>query len=284
MNIAIIGVGLIGGSIGLAIKNVCKNITVTGIGRNINRLRIAKKLGAVDNITTDFKKGLKDADIIFVCIPVGLIVDTVKNLFPYCKNDAIVTDVGSAKEVIVTEIEKYFSDQERAGQTLKCNFVGGHPIAGSEKTSVKYASKDLYKNSVVVLTPTARTNRKSLNAVKALWQKLGAKVEIMTAGRHDRVVSYTSHLPHVVSFALVNAINHLRFAGSSFKDTTRIVSSDPEMWADIFCENRQNVLAAVTEFKSELNKIEKASSSRAALVKIFQKAKHKRERYVNNKG
>jgi len=291
MNIAIIGVGLIGGSIGMAIKSKAESykskVKIIAIGRNIKHLKLAKKLGAVDEITTDIKKGVKNADIIFICIPVGLIADTVKNILPYCKRGVIITDVGSVKEEIVNEVEKFLSTpySVRAIHELPllptpCFFVGGHPIAGSEKISVKHASQDLYKDAIVILTPTRKTDKKALKTVKHLWHIMGAKVEIMSAKKHDQVVSYTSHLPHIVAFALVKIINHLKFAGNSFQDMTRIVSSNPAMWSDIFFENRKNILKAVKEFCKELSKIEK-TNSKEKLSKIFEEAKIKRDKLCN---
>ncbi|MDO8734003.1 MAG: prephenate dehydrogenase [Elusimicrobiota bacterium] len=281
MIVSIIGVGLIGGSIGLALKkSELKIKKVIGIGRNLKRLKLAKKIGAVDEITIDIKEGVKDADIVFVCLPVGLIAETVKNVLPICKKGAIITDVGSVKAPIIKEVEKFLSTPYSLLAT-PC-FIGGHPIAGSEKTSVKYASKDLFKNAVVVLTPTKKTDKKSLDIVKKLWEKMKAKVKIMSPIRHDKILSMTSHLPHAVAFALVNSADNFEFAGNGFKDTTRIASSDPEMWADIIFNNRTNVRQAIKRIKFELEKIEKAKT-KEELAKILRKAKEKRDYYVNKR-
>lgn len=275
MKVAIIGVGLIGGSIGLALKNSkLKDIRIIGIGRNPERLKLALDLNAIDEMTTDSRSGVKDADIVFICLPVGLIAKTAEDIMHYCKKTAIITDVGSVKEVIVNEIEKHTS--HRKSKKLP-EFLGGHPIAGSEKTSVKYASPDLFKNAVVVLTPTSKNTAAALKKIKELWRCMNAKVKIMSAKKHDRVIAYTSHLPHMIAFALVKAVNHLEFAGSSFRDTTRIVSSDPSMWADIVSENRENIMKAIDEFKKELLNIEEASS-REKIFKIFRESKSKRDK------
>ncbi|MFA5779313.1 MAG: prephenate dehydrogenase [Elusimicrobiota bacterium] len=280
MIVSIIGVGLIGGSIGLALKNSKLKVKkVIGIGRNLKRLKLAKKIGAVDEVTIDIKEGVKNADIVFVCLPVGLIAQTIKNIFPYCKKGAIITDVGSVKRPIVNGIEKFLNT---CHLQLNINFIGGHPIAGSEKTSVKYASKDLFKNAVVVLTPTNKTDKKSLDIVKKLWEKMKAKVKIMPPASHDKILSMTSHLSHAVAFALVNSADNFEFAGNGFKDTTRIASSDPEMWADIIFNNRTNVRTAIRKFKKELSKIENAKT-KEELAKIFRKAKEKRDYYVHKR-
>ncbi len=143
---------------------------------------------------------------------------------------------------------------------------------------MKYASKYLFKNAVVVLTPTKKTDKKSLDIVKKLWEKMKAKVKIMPPARHDKILAMTSHLPHAVAFALVNSADNFEFAGNGFKDTTRIASSDPEMWADIIFNNRTNVRAAIRKFKKELSKIENAKSKKE-LSNIFEKAKIKRDRF-----
>lgn len=282
MVIAIIGVGLIGGSIGFALKSKTR---IIGIGRNIGRLKIAKKLGAVDEITTDIKKGVRDADVIFVCLPVGLIAKTVKKILPFCKRNAIITDVGSVKFPIVKEVERFLSTSHffAPGEPTRplpasCRFVGGHPIAGSEKTSVKHASKDLFKNAPVILTPTNKTDKKSLDIVKKLWEKMKAKIKIMSPVRHDKILSMISHLPHIIAFTLVNSADNFEFAGNGFKDTTRIAASSPGMWADIIFHNRVNVKKAIKKFKNELAKIENVKTEKE-LAGILRTAKLKRDRY-----
>ena len=275
MKVAIIGVGLIGGSIGLALKNSkLKEIKIIGIGRNTERLKLAMDLNAIDGMTTDIRAGVKEADVVFICHPVGMIAKTAKGIMPWCKKTAVITDVGSVKKVIVDEIEKY--TLRRISKKLP-EFLGCHPIAGSEKTSVKYSSSNLFKNAVVVLTPTSKSSTAAIKKVCELWKCMGAVVKIMSAEKHDKVIAYTSHLPHMVAFALVRAVDHLEYAGSSFRDTTRIVSSDPYMWADIVSENRENIMHAVDEFKKELMNIEK-SGSRKKILRIFQESKAKRDK------
>ena len=285
MIVSIIGVGLIGGSIGLAIKEFrIKNSElriqkIIGIGRNLERLKDVKKLGAVDEITTDIKEGVKDADIVFVCLPVNIIAKTVKSIIPFCKKGAIITDVGSVKEPIVDDIEKILTTYRRlkpATTPLTTAFIGGHPIAGSEKTSARYASVELFKNAAVILTPSKKTDSKTLKTIEKIWQNMGAKVRTMTPAKHDEIISFTSHLPHAVAFALVNSVDNFEFAGSGFKDTTRIASSDSKMWAEIIFNNRTNVRQSIQKFKKELSKIEKAKTAEE-LLKIFREAKEKRD-------
>ncbi len=275
MRVAIIGVGLIGGSIGLALKDSkLKNIKITGIGRHEEHLKLAMDLKAIDGMTTDVRVGVKDADVVFVCLPVGLIAGTVRDIMPYCKKSAVITDVGSVKKAIIEGI-KGFASRNTAKKNPE--FLGGHPIAGSEKTSVKYARHDLFRDSAVVLTPSGGNSSSAIKKIKDLWRVMGARVYLMSAEEHDRVISYTSHLPHIIAFALVKTVNHLEFAGSSFRDTTRIVSSDPSMWAEIVSENRDNIMRAVEEFKKELINIEVAGS-KEKMRKIFGEAKAKRDK------
>ncbi|OQA91624.1 MAG: prephenate dehydrogenase [Elusimicrobia bacterium ADurb.Bin231] len=277
MKVSIIGVGLIGGSIGLAIKRSgLKDVCITGVGRNIKNLKIAQKLKAVDSITTDLQKGVSSADVVFVCVPLSSMVGITQKVIMFSKPGAVITDVGSVKGFVVSEIEKFIKKSRMDASQIRY-FVGGHPIAGSEKTSVRYSSSDLFKNAAVILTPAKLTDTKALNLIKMIWASLGAFIKIMSPERHDRVVAYTSHLPHVVAFALVKTVNHFEFSGSSFRDTTRIVSSDPEMWADIIFNNRKNVLPAVKDFRKMLSVIEK-SGSRDELLKIFKKTKMKRDK------
>ncbi len=277
MIVSIIGVGLIGGSIGLALKKIEKKsaLKIIGVGRNIERLKLAQKLGSVDEITIDLKKGVKDADIIFVCLPVGFIADTIKKIAYFCKKNAIITDVGSVKAPIVSEVEKFFTNHQSPSAN-HCSFIGGHPIAGSEKTSVKYADKNLYKNATVILTPCKYTSKVALSKIKSLWKKMGSLVKIMSPSKHDTILAETSHLPHIVAFALVNAVKNPDYTGSGFKDTTRIASSDPKMWAGIIFNNRTNVRSAIKSFKKEISKIEKARNL-DDFIKIFRSAKEKRD-------
>jgi len=272
MIVAIFGVGLIGGSIGLALKKSRFKIKkIIGLGRNIKRLKIAQKLGAIDEFTTNFQKAVRNADIIFICFPVALIPSTVKKILPFCKKEAVITDVGSVKQSIVKEIENYIFSKNSSGPA----FIGGHPIAGSEKTSVKYASENLFKNAVVVLTPTKTSGKNSLKKIKQIWENMNAKVRIMSPEKHDKILSFTSHLPHVIAFSLVNTVDNLEYTGGGFKDTTRIASSD-FMWADIIWENRSNIIYSIRKFKQELLKIEK-SKSKSEMLRIFRKAKNKRD-------
>ena len=270
-NITIIGVGLIGGSIGLALKkSKGVKVKITGVGRNIRRLQLAKKLKAVDEITLDLKEGVKNAEVVFVCLPIDLIAPTVKKIIPYCQKKTIITDVGSIKEPIVKKIKT-------------ANFVGGHPIAGSEKTSVQYASANLFSGATVVLTPTSQTSPAALATIKKLWKIMNARTIItMPAATHDRLIAFTSHLPHILAFALINSINDFSLVGPGFRDTTRIASADSKIWSEIIWQNRKNISAALSRFQKELLKIKNARHI-IQLQKICQRAKNIRDRLYEQK-
>jgi prephenate dehydrogenase len=254
---AIIGVGLIGGSIGMALKKRT-DIKITGIGRHYHKLEKAFQLRAVDEITTDFCQGVKEADLVIIATPVEMISAMVKKLLPYFKEGAIITDAGSVKGPIVEEIEKMISGH-------RLFFVGGHPMAGSEQKGIETARPILFREAVCILTPTPDTSPSALKIVKDLWIKMGARVIKMSPLRHDEIVAVTSHLPHILAYSLVDVFDQtakndpnvsLMVAGS-FKDMTRVASSDPLLWSGICLKNKDNVLAAIEKFARILKEIEK---------------------------
>lgn len=267
--ITIIGLGLIGGSLGLAVKNKRLAREVVGVSRRQSTVRSALSLGAVDSATFDLAKGVKGADLIILAAPVLTIMDIAKRISRHIEKGAIVIDAGSTKTDIVRSIEKVLPN------TVK--FVGSHPIAGSEKSGVGYADKDLFKGAYCILTKTDRTDLKALNKVKKFWGKLGMKLEVMSPEKHDKEISRLSHLPHAVSAALSNSCSKkdLRLAAGGFKDTTRIASGSPELWKDIFITNKKNILNDVKVFKRELSKIEKTlkEANSRELLKLLKKAK-----------
>ena len=250
--IAIIGMGLIGGSIGKALikKKLAKEVVgvcrrESSLKRAINEKALTK--GFVDN----YNEALAGAEIIFIATPVHTIKEVLEKLdktplFP----GVIVTDAGSTKKEIVNFAAK-FKD--------KFSFVGGHPLAGSEKTGVEFASASLFEGSLCVLTKDENTNTGTIEKVQKLWMDLGAEVDIVSPDEHDMILSFTSHLPHVVAYCLagVQKKEFLKFASTGFKDTTRIASSDPILWSDIMMDNKENVLKSIEKLKEELSIIEK---------------------------
>jgi prephenate dehydrogenase len=202
----------------------------------------ALKYGACDSVTMDAREAFKDADLIVVCTPVSKIPGTVVSALKISGTDAVITDAGSTKSCIVKAVEKAIKGRLR--------YVGSHPMAGSEKKGVPFASKDLFKGAVCVLTPTSRTERAAYSVIKAMWQALGARCVDLDPVEHDRVMSEISHMPHIIAASVAGTPERksLRFAATGFCDTTRIAASDPELWADIFSDNRKELLLAIKKF------------------------------------
>lgn len=271
--VTIIGLGLIGGSLGLAIKEKRLAKEVIGVSRRQSTIRRALSLGIVDCATLDVKKGTKGSDLVILTAPVLKIIDIGKRISDSLKKGAIVTDSGSTKETIVRKLESSFRDS--------VSFVGSHPLAGSEKSGLNYIDKDLFKGAYCILTKTNRTSPKTLGKIKKFWKLLGMKVEIMSPEEHDRIVSKLSHLPHAASVGLSNASGKLdlHLAAEGFKDTTRIAAGNPELWKDIFITNRKNIARDIRVLKKELSKIEETlkKNNSAGLLKLFRKAKAVRD-------
>lgn len=279
--ITIIGVGLIGGSIGMAIRKKKLAKVVTGVFRHKSTLRKALKCKAVDSATMDIKEGVKDADLIILASPVYSIPVLAKEVIKHAKDGAIITDVGSTKSWVVDRLEKML--KRRAG--LK--FVGSHPMAGSEHAGVEFAKDDLLEDAPCIVTKTAHTDRKALNIVSGFWASLGTKVTVMSPSKHDKVVSLISHLPHIVAFSLAGAVpvKAMACAAEGFKDTTRVASSDPKLWADIFLTNRNEVVKAAKIFERSYKNLIKALSANdySGTVKFLKRSKAKRDKFVYGK-
>jgi len=249
--LCIIGVGLIGGSIGLAAHQRGLAKRVVGVGRNAERLKLAVQMGAIDEATTSLQEGVSDADMVVMCTPVGLIVPTIKMCLQWLSEHCVVTDVGSVKSGIV----------QQATDLVGGRFVGGHPMAGSEQTGVQNARADLFEGTTWALTPTERTAQNALQKVDALAQGVGAQVVLADPEEHDRAVALTSHLPHAVALALVHVAENTSYPqliGGSFRDGTRVAASSPELWRDIFLHNREHVLRAIDEFAGQLQEVRSA--------------------------
>ncbi|MEW6096818.1 MAG: prephenate dehydrogenase [bacterium] len=276
-SVAIIGVGLIGGSLGLALKksNLVQNII--GIGRKEEKLQQALKLGAVDSVVTDIYFGVKRADMVILATPVNSILEIATQMVPYLKIGTIAMDVGSTKKKIVHNLTSSLSLSE-------VHFVGTHPLAGSEESGIEAAKSDLFEGATCVITPISQTNESALSFVRWLWEGIGAKVVEMTPEIHDELIAYSSHLPHLVATSLADLAKMqdkkiLPLLASGFKDTTRIAASHPVMWSDICLTNQQEILNAISEFKKILEKwqklIEQANSD--ALTREFEEVKKFRD-------
>jgi prephenate dehydrogenase len=251
--VAIIGVGLIGGSLGQALRRSGK-YRVVGIGRHAPKLRDAKRRGAVDQFSVRLSD-VSSADIVVLAGPVDTIVPVYQRVLPFLKPGTLVTDVSSVKGAILRAIA-------RIPRPDSIEFVGGHPLAGSHRTGVKAAHSRLFKRSTVVLVPGSP---KAITRLKSLWRAAGANVQIMSAPEHDRAVALISHLPHTLAHALVHSLagrkdrrKILPLLAGSFRDMTRVAAADPEQWAQILRANAQPLREALRAFRRELDRIEHA--------------------------
>ncbi len=244
--VAIIGVGLIGGSIGLALRSKGLAGRVVGIGRDASRLDEAKRLGAIDAFETDQNRGVLDAEVAVVCTPVTRIVEDILATAQLGPRSILVTDAGSTKARIVEGVER-----DPRGRAC---FVGAHPIAGSERQGVAFARADLFEGRSCVLTPTALTPLDRLERARGFWSGLGCKLFEVDPLGHDESLALTSHLPHAVAAALAASVpvELLPLTAGAYRDGTRVAAADAALWAGIFLENRQPVLNALDTFEARL--------------------------------
>lgn len=266
--VTIVGLGLMGGSLGMAIKRRRLARRVVGLSRHPSTLRRARALGAVDAGTTGLRRAVRDADLVVLATPVGRIVPLAQRAARAMRAGSVLTDLGSAKGSIVSRLERTLPS--------RVAWVGGHPLAGSEQHGIEAAGAGLFDGSVCVLTPTARTSRAALARVSRLWSALGVQVITMSPSRHDRILAGTSHLPHLVAYALARSIAvdpRLR-APRSFLEMTRIAKSSPALWEDVVLANRAQLLAAVRRFDRRWAALRAAlvRSDRAALRRFFVRA------------
>jgi prephenate dehydrogenase len=279
--ITIVGVGLLGGSIGLAVKRRRLAREIAGFVRRPASLKDCEKAGAVDYATTDLLAAVSNADLIILCTPLSQMRSRVVEMLPALKRGAIVTDVGSVKAGVVRELESLVAN---AG----AHFVGSHPLAGAEKTGVKAARANLFVDAICVVTPTKKSNEAAVRKVESFWKSLGARTLKLAPEQHDLLVSRSSHLPHVVAAALANLILapaspefQSALCANGFRDTTRIASGSPEMWRDIALANRKNLSRSVDAFVSELHQFQRIlkKSDAKAISKFLETAKARRDNW-----
>ncbi|MFM7072752.1 MAG: prephenate dehydrogenase [Planctomycetota bacterium] len=254
--VAILGVGLIGGSIGLGLLERGLSHRVIGIGRRPATLRSAYRRRAITTYTTDIARGVAEADLIVVCTPVETVADQVAAIRGVCRPDALITDVGSTKASIVAAIQATeLAASRSAVPGLRGRFLGSHPMAGSEKTGVRYADAALFQGRAVILTPTADTPTAVQRRLTRFWKSLGARVVALSPEVHDQSVAAISHLPHLVASALAASTDagHLPLAGGGWRDTTRVAAGDVELWRQIFLDNRQALLPCLDRFLNKLD-------------------------------
>lgn len=249
--VAIVGTGLIGGSIGLGLKERGLTTTIIGVGHRKVSINKALKIKAIDEGSTSIEKAAKQADIIILATSVNLIPEYAKKIIPLMKKTAILTDVGSTKGHIVSQVNDEIRSTCGSG---KSNFIGAHPLAGSEQRGIDSAKPDLFEGSVCVLTPTNLNTKKSITKLSNMWKALGTSISIMTPSKHDEILALVSHLPHFVASSLAGVIDekHWKFAASGLRDTTRIASGDPGLWLSIGKQNKQEIVKALRSFSKEV--------------------------------
>lgn len=271
--VAIVGVGLIGGSIGLALQQRGLARQVVGIGRRASSLRKARRHGTVTRTTMRLDRGVSEAELVIICTPVQDIVRRVCEAARFCPASALITDVGSTKALIASEVGRCLSNS--------ASFVGSHPMAGSERTGSENARPDLFQDRVTVITPTRHSRSGDVAALQRFWRSLGSHVRQMSPEAHDRMVAITSHAAHVVAAALAAATSEdaLPLVATGWKDTTRIAAGDAELWRQILMMNRTNVLRAMDSVEKVLGKFRSALEAEddARIVKLLNAGKHIRD-------
>lgn len=283
--ICIIGVGLIGGSIARSVKRHELSKTIVGFGRDkdVPNLQAAKELGVITDYYLDIAEAVANADCIVIATPVGAIESILALLKPVWNEKAIYTDVGSTKSSVIAAADKVFGH-------VPDNLVPAHPIAGAEQSGVIASLDDLFLHKRLIITPHKVTQVSAVQKMQVFWERLGAQVAIMDAAHHDAILAATSHLPHIVAFAMVDMLGHkdeqseiFKYAASGFRDFTRIASSDPTMWLDICTANKDEIIPLIQQLKVELDKIEQflEISDNQQLFNTFTYAGKARQRFLD---
>jgi prephenate dehydrogenase len=279
MKLAVIGVGLIGGSFALALKKAKAVSRVVGVGRSEQNLKLARERGIIDAIASDPGAAAKDADLVLVATPVA----QFPSVFSALKDSrALITDGGSTKRDVIAAARKAL------GKDVS-RFVPAHPIAGAEKSGAAAANADLFAGKRVVLTPLEENSKDTVSTIRSAWQACGAKLSEMNAEEHDAVLAAVSHLPHLLAYALVhevagrkNSEQLFSFAAGGFRDFTRIASSHPEMWRDICSANKDVLLKEVERFSAKLGEVKRLLDDPARLEKLFAEARDARDRWIRS--
>ena len=279
-HVSIVGLGLMGGSVGLTLRRKKLAERVFGVARREESVRRALEMGSIDEGTTDIAKGAGNADIVIIAVPVGVICEMLGEMVPHLKSGCIVTDVGSTKSEVVDTVDKFLPEN--------LYFVGSHPLAGSEKTGIESASDTLFTNATCILTPGERSSTSSVECIKTFWSALGMAVLVMTSEEHDFLLAFASHLPHLSAAGLVNLIGDfkdkdnriLHAVAGGFRDTTRIAAGSPVLWHDICMSNKEKIVSALRMYRELLVRVEESieRGDSASLMKFLEKAKDLRDR------
>ena len=280
--LAIFGVGLIGGSLAMALRRAGGCEKIVGCSRSADHLKRAVELGVIDEFTLDPAQAVAGADMVLLAVPLGAMQSLLEKIADHLDPGAVVTDAGSSKGSVVAAAKAAFGEVPEF-------FVPGHPIAGREKSGVEAALADLYVDHKVILTPLENTLPAAVERVKQMWESTGAKVQTLGVDQHDKVLAATSHLPHVVAYALVETVSKtdcvdqiFEYAAGGFRDSSRVASSDPVMWRDVCLENRDAIIDSLAEFQTKLGDLRSLieNSDAEALLKLFTHAKSVRDEHV----
>ena len=277
--LTIIGVGLIGGSLARALQEAGVVKEIVGCGRDKDQLQQAIDLGVINKYEIDVSRAVAGSDVVVVAVPVGAMEAIFQQLQSAVSAQTVITDVGSTKGSVIHSIRAAYGN-------VPSNFVPGHPIAGTEKSGVAASFAGLFHHRRVVLTPLQETDKAAVALVRKMWEATGALVSEMDVKHHDDVLAATSHLPHLLAFALVDTLAALdekaeifQYAAGGFRDFTRIASSDPQMWHDICVNNRDAILQVLQHFQLDLDKLGKAIADNDSeyILDVFKRAKASRD-------
>ena len=282
--VCIIGLGLIGGSIGLAMKRSKISNQIIGFARSNSTLKRAIELGLVDKVKDNLEDAVNDCDLIILATPLSTFKKLVAEMSPFLKKDCIITDTGSAKLSVIEDLRGILPNN--------VEFIPGHPIAGTEESGPDAGFAELFDNRWCILTPTEENSSNAIDLIKEFWESIGSKVEIMDPLHHDKVLAITSHIPHLIAFNIVGTANNLanvtekevvKYSAGGFRDFTRIAASDPKMWSDIFTYNSEAVLEMLELFSNDLAKLKDAVIKKDSdlLFSNFEKTREVRKNIID---
>jgi len=280
--LVVFGVGLIGGSLALALKKRKAVARVVGVGRSRANLLTARRLGIIDEIAIDPSLAVQDADLVLLAVPLGQTAAVLAQIAPHLSAKTIVTDAGSTKRDVIAHARKYLG-------AAFTRFVPAHPIAGTENSGARAAFAELFDGHKLIVTPERETDARAVARVRAMWKLAGMRVATMRAADHDRIYALVSHLPHVLAFALVGQLAGYAdvaalfgHTGGGFRDSTRIAGSSPEMWRDICLANREALMRELQQYAAELHVLHQAleNNDAAKLEEIFSLAREVRSAWT----
>ena len=282
MRLAVIGVGLIGGSFALALKQAKQVSHAVGVGRSAANLKSALERGIIDSTAPDVAAAARSADLVLVATPVAQFTEIFKALAGSLEGKTVVTDGGSTKRDVIAAARKAL------GAKIS-QFVPAHPIAGAEKSGAAAAAADLFRGKRVVLTPVEENSKDSISRIEQAWKACGANVSRMNPEEHDAVLATVSHLPHLLAYALVhevagrkNSAQLFSFAAGGFRDFTRIASSHPEMWRDICAANKDQLVSELKKFRTKLDEVQRLLDNPVELEKLFTEARAARDKWIRS--